>query len=101
MPDTVDRALNIAIIAATVDREEHVSFHETKGQGKRVFAIGGNHDGTPMMHDKSTQRKFQWSGGSRRGFADKEAGHNSRRLGGDGAPSRRFESRASTGQRNQ
>jgi len=101
MPDTVERALNVAMMAATVDKEEYTSFQEAKGQGKRVFAVEGNRADVPLEQDKGTLRKFQWSRGSRRGFADRDAGHNSRRGGGDGVPSRQFEGRSSVGRRNQ
>lgn len=101
MPDTVERALNIAIVAATADREERMSFQETRGQGKRVFAIVGNREHTPVMNGKGPQGKAQRSRDSLDGFAVREAGHNSRKWGGDGTPSRRSESRAFTGRRNQ
>jgi len=79
-------ALNVAIMAATVDKENYASFHETKSQGKRLFAIGGNRADIPLGQDSGTQRKFKWSRECRRGFADREAGHNSRRRGDSSLP---------------
>ena len=40
MRDTVEKALNIAIVAATVDREERMSFQENRGGGTGVRVKG-------------------------------------------------------------
>ena len=57
MPDTVQKALNIALVAAAVDHEERLSFQETRGLGKEIFAVGGNRENTAIMHNKYSRGK--------------------------------------------
>jgi hypothetical protein len=69
-----------------------MSLQETRGLGKKVHAVGGNHESTTVMHNKESLGKSQWSGNSRGGFAQGEAGHNARGWGVEGTHSRRAES---------
>ena len=40
MPDTIDKALNMAIVATNADREDRTS-RKYRGVNKRVYAVGG------------------------------------------------------------
>jgi len=47
MPETIDKALNMAIIATNAEREERHSAREDRGTNARVFAVGGNRGDIP------------------------------------------------------
>jgi hypothetical protein len=44
MPETIDQALHMAIVATNVDREEKALCREDRGGNTRVFTVGGNRD---------------------------------------------------------
>jgi len=41
MPGTIDKVLNMAIVATTAEREERSSAREDRGNNARVFTVGG------------------------------------------------------------
>ena len=47
MPDNIDKALNMAIIATNAKKEERVLGREDRGTSAKVFMVGGNHVGIP------------------------------------------------------
>ena len=47
MPDTIDKALNMAIVAMNADREDRAS-REDREANRQVFAVGGNREDTPF-----------------------------------------------------
>ena len=64
MPDNIDKALNMAIIATNAEREEKALAREDRGTNVRVFAVGGNRGGTPgnnYQRYEGLRGKFQWS----------------------------------------
>jgi hypothetical protein len=55
MPQTVEKALNVAITVTIADKEDRAVLREDRGTNRQVFAVGGSRE---ITHD----RKFQWSG---------------------------------------
>jgi len=58
MPDNIDKALNMALVATNAEKEEKAVNKDDRGVNARVFAVGGNRGnryGNP-------RGKFQWSG---------------------------------------
>jgi hypothetical protein len=49
MSDTIDKALNMAIIATNADKEDRTSQREDRGQNRQVFAVGGNRNLVGIM----------------------------------------------------
>jgi hypothetical protein len=47
MPENIDKALNMAIVATNAEREEKASSREDRGTSTRVFTVGGSRGGTP------------------------------------------------------
>jgi hypothetical protein len=48
MPDNIDKALNMAIIATNAEREEEALVNrEDRGTNVRVFTVGGNRGNAP------------------------------------------------------
>ena len=99
LPDNIDKALNMAIIATKAEKEEKASVREDRGKSARVFKVGGSRGGIPG--DRSGNRyekprgKFQWSG-NRGAWSQHGAGptQNSTRVDGN-------DSRTSMGSENQ
>jgi len=65
IPENVDKALNIAIVATNAEREEKTLVREDRGINGRVFAVRGNRGGTShssggYRHEKP-RGKVQWS----------------------------------------
>jgi hypothetical protein len=65
MPDNIDNALNMAIIATNAEREEKVSAREEQGTNARVFTVQVSRDELPgnvygSRYEKPRGR-FQWS----------------------------------------
>ncbi len=89
MPDTIDKALNLAIVAANADEED-------RGVNKRVFAVGGTREEAHFSTGNRPQGKFQWSG-NRGDTAYGVVGHSTRGRGVDGTRSRRTDSRTPMG----
>jgi len=62
MPENIDRALNMAVIATNAEKEERALGTVDRGNNARVFAVGGNHGDTPRNRYEKPRGKFQWSG---------------------------------------
>jgi len=56
MPETVDKALNMAIVATTAEREERYSARKDRGNNARVFTVGGTRGNT----GRDRYRKPRW-----------------------------------------
>jgi hypothetical protein len=72
MPDTIEKALNMAIIATNADKEDRVSQREDRGQNRQVFAVGGIRERTQFSRsngprEKSSREKVQWNVSLNRG----------------------------------
>jgi hypothetical protein len=73
MPETIDKALNMAIIATNAEKEEKASVRKDRGTNARVFAVGGDRgSGQYRRYDKPRNR-FQWSR-DRGAWSQQEAG---------------------------
>jgi hypothetical protein len=70
MPETVEKALNMAITATIADKEDRAVLREDRGTNRQVFAVGGSRERT---HD----RKIQWSG-YRGDYNYRGVGHSTR-----------------------
>jgi len=87
MPDNVDKALNMAIVATNGENEERASGREDRGTSAKVFTVGGNRGGIPGNRTgnryENPRGKFQWSG-NRSVWSQHRAGQtqNSRRVVG-------------------
>jgi len=92
MPETVDKALNMAIVATNAEKEERNSAREDRGTIAKVFTVGGTHGNTRDDRYKKPRGKIQWSG-ARGAGSPFRAGQtqNSRRV--DGAYSYRTDHR--------
>jgi len=62
MPDNVDKALSMAIVATNAEREEKALGREDRGTSARVFTVGGNRGMTQENRYEKPRGKFQWSG---------------------------------------
>ena len=62
MPETIDKALNMAIIATNAEREEKASARDDLGTSVRVFAEGGSRENIGRNVYSKPRGKFQWSG---------------------------------------
>jgi hypothetical protein len=47
MPDNIDKALNMAIVATNAEKEEKTLSREDRGTSARVFTVGGSRGGIP------------------------------------------------------
>ena len=87
MPDNLDKALNMAIVATNAEKEEKASSREDRGINAKVFTVGGNRGGIPGNRTgnryENPRGKFQWSG-NRGAWSQHRAGQtrNSRRVVG-------------------
>ena len=91
MPDTIEKALNMAIIATNADKKDWASQREDRGLNRREFAVRGDREVTPLRNESRPRGKLQWRG--TRGGANYGVGHNTRGKGVDGTHSRRTDSR--------
>jgi hypothetical protein len=62
MPDTIEKALNMAITATNADREDRMSQREDRGVNKQVSAVGSSCDGKQDRRNDRPRGKIQWSG---------------------------------------
>jgi hypothetical protein len=63
MLKTIDKALNMAIIATNADKEEKASVRDDQGSNIRVFTVGGDHGETQDKRYDRPRGKIQWSRG--------------------------------------
>jgi hypothetical protein len=96
MPDTIDKALNMAIIAMNAEKEDGASQRQNREVNKRVIVLGGGYEKTLHRKSDRPRGKIQWSG-KRGDYSHGAAGHSSRYRRVDGTRSRRTDSRISTG----
>jgi len=68
MPENIDNALNMAIIATNAEREERALTREDRGTSARVFTVGGNRCNTGGSRYGQPRKKFQCSGNRGAGF---------------------------------
>ena len=61
MPDTIDKAMNMAIIATHADTEDRALQREDRGVNRRVFGVRDDRVETPLRNDSRPRGKFQWS----------------------------------------
>jgi hypothetical protein len=78
MPDTVDKALNMAIVATNAEQEERTPQRDDRGINRKVFAVGGTRENTPREWDRNPREKFQWSNRDRGDWYPRGTGHNAR-----------------------
>lgn len=92
MPDIIDKALNMAIVATSAESEGKTSVREGRGRNARVFPVGGRHWGTPGNGYGRLRGRFQWSNivGV---WSQRRAGTTQVSTGVDGTYSRRTDSR--------
>jgi len=62
MPETIDRALNMAIIATNAENEEKALGTTNRGNNVKVFAVRGGRGNAPGNRYGKPRGKFQWSG---------------------------------------
>ena len=62
MPDNVDRALHMAIIATNADNEEKALGTADRGNNVKVFAVRGSRGNAPVNRYEGPRGKIQWSG---------------------------------------
>jgi hypothetical protein len=92
VPDTVDKALNMAIVAINADREERNTLREDRGFNRKVFEVGGNRGNAQRDWDRNPRGNFQWSNNSR-WPEPSSAGHSTRGRGVTGTRSYLTDSR--------
>jgi hypothetical protein len=86
MPETIDKALNMAITATTADKEDRAVVREDRGMTRHVFAVGETRE----------RENVQWS--QYRGDRHyRGAGHSTRGRGVNGTRSSRTDSRTPVG----
>ena len=61
MPENVDKALNMAIVATNAEKEERASGREDRGTNSKVFTVGVSRDSTPRKRHREPRGKLQWS----------------------------------------
>ena len=61
MPDIIDKALNMAIVATSAESEGKASVREDRERNALLFPVGGRHWGTPGSGYGRLRGKFQWS----------------------------------------
>jgi hypothetical protein len=92
MPDNIDKALNMAIVATKAEREEKALSRDDRVANSRVFTVGGSRGGAPGTGYEKPRGRFQWSNRGARSQYRVEPEQNSTRL--DGTYSRRTGNRA-------
>ena len=60
MPDTIEKALSMAIITTHADKEDRALQREDRGVNRRVFAVRGDREETPLRNDSRPRGNFQW-----------------------------------------
>jgi hypothetical protein len=71
MPKTIDKALNMAMIATNAEKEEKASVRDDRGTSAKVFAVGGSCEGSESSRYSKHRGKVQWSGNRGAGFQPK------------------------------
>ena len=68
MPDNIDKALSMAIVATNAEKEEKALGREDRGTSAKVFTVGGNRHDTHGNRDRKPRGKVHWSGNRGAGF---------------------------------
>jgi hypothetical protein len=63
MPETIEKALNMAIVSTNAEKEEKASAHEDWVTSVKVFTLGGSRGDTLERRYEKSRGKFQWSRG--------------------------------------
>jgi hypothetical protein len=84
MPGTLDKALNMAIIATNAEKEERNSAKEDRGSNAKVFTVGGTRGNTGDDNYERPRGKNQWSGARGAGsqFRAGQTQNSRQRVGG-------------------
>jgi len=61
MPETIDKAPNMAIVATNAEKEEKASVREDRGVNAKVFTVGGSRGGIQSRRYSQPRSRFQWS----------------------------------------
>ena len=60
MPDNIDKALNMAIVATNAEKEEKASSREDRGTSAQVFTVGGSRGGIPgNRYENRYENKYE------------------------------------------
>jgi hypothetical protein len=90
IPETIDKALHMAIVATNAEQEEKASARKDWGKNDRIFAVGSNREDVPARrherYEKPRDDKTQWSGSQ--GSYPLRGGPTQSSRGGDGTHSR-------------
>ena len=63
MPENIDKALNMAIVATDAETEEKALTRDDRGTSTRVFAVGGSRgNNTGGSRHGQPRGRFRWSG---------------------------------------
>ena len=102
MPDKIDKALNMAIIATNAEKEEKAFSREDRGVNVKVFTVGGSREDTPgetHRRYEGPRGRSQWSNRGRWSQPWK-AGPSLNSAGVDGTYSYRTDRRTPMGSEN-
>ena len=72
MAERIEKALNMAIIATNVEKEEKASARDDLGTGARVFAVGGSGQSNESSRYGKPRGKIRWSTNRGAGFQSQE-----------------------------
>ena len=61
MPEAIDKALNMAIVATNAEKEEKASVREDRGVNAKVFTVGDSRGGIQNRRYSQPRSRFQWS----------------------------------------
>jgi hypothetical protein len=59
MPEIIEKALNMAIIATNAEKKEKVLTREARGSNTNVFTVGGSREGIPVRRYDRPQGKYR------------------------------------------
>ena len=76
MAETIEKTLNMAIIATNAEKEEKASARDDLGTGARIFAVGGSRQSNESSRYGKSRGKIQWSGNRGAGFSLRRDRHN-------------------------
>ena len=72
MAETIEKALNMAIIATNTEKEEKASARDDLGISTRIFAVGGSRQSNDSSRYGKPRGKIQWCGKRGAGFEPQE-----------------------------
>jgi hypothetical protein len=92
MSETIENALNMAIIETNAEKEEKASVREDRVLSAKVLTVGGSRDSIGSNRYGKPRGKFQWSG-NRGAGSQHQVGQKQYSTGVDGNYSDRTDSR--------